>query len=209
MAALDFSSIENKIPSISFDLFRYWSKEIGIHEKIIIKTEQILIQDFKEVLSNAITALNKKDDLESKSPGWDVGFIIGFIDGNLGKNWHHEYIVKNSEAYKTFIALRAIENCLTFDEVCKVRIDEIYKTLINSDSNIQNLKIEINKTDFDLDKLDIIKMNEEGKVMAILNNQIIKLIKQIASEENTASLPIRDFLTLKEIEQLIADNKRI
>ncbi len=206
---LNLSSIQNKIPSVSFGLFRYWSKEIGIHEKTIIKTEQLLIQDFKESLTNAIIALNKEDDLESKAPGWDVGFIIGFIKGNLGKHWYHEYVVKNSDDYKTFIALRAIENYLEFDEVCKVRIDEIYKTLINSGSNIQNLKVEINKLDFDIDKLQIKESPEEGKVMAALSSQIIKIIKHIANKENSVSLPIGEFLSKNEIEQLIEDNKRI
>jgi len=58
----------------------------------------------------------------------------------LGNHWYQEYIAKTSEAYKTFIGLRAIENYLRFDELAKIRINKLYEHLCYKDSNISSLR---------------------------------------------------------------------
>jgi len=206
LSRLNLSSVQDKIPDISFDLFRYWSKEIGINESIIVKTEQVLVKDFEASLTNAIIALNERSESDRKKPGWETGFIIGFVNGNLGKHWYNEYVVKRSEEYKTFVALQVIEYYLKFDTVCKIKVDNIYETLIASNTNIQNLKIGSNKLDLDMEKFTVREVEGNGKVTTILKKQILKINAHIAKLKNNVALPVDDFLSREAVEKLIEDN---
>jgi len=204
-SALDLSAVKKKIPKVAFELFRFWTKEAGIAQTLTIKTEQQLVQDLEDTLKNGINALREKD-LDQKPLGWDIGFIIGFLDGNLGEHWHHEYVAQNSEVYKSFLGLRAIENYLRFDELIKIRIDTLYEHLSKEDSNIDNLQLTVTKTDLSIDGLTLQPTSEEGKVMAILHNLIGQQIKLVAAMKNTVELPIEKYFLTAEIERLIADN---
>lgn len=206
---INLITIQDKIPNVAFELFRIWTKEMNINKDLLIKNEQKLVIDLQETIIKAIIDLNNSEDLNNKPIGWDVGFVIGFINGNLRTHWHNEYIVKNKEEYKTFIGLRAIKNYLQFDELTKIKINTLYESLMHTDSNICNIDLNVNKVELNVKKLTIDKKSEKGKIQTILNNLIIKQIKIIAEFKNEFSLPIQDFFTIAEIKKLIADNKKL
>ncbi len=203
---IDLSSIENKIPEVAFELFRYWTKAYGIDKKIEIKSEQVLVSDLKETIKSALESLNKKEDLSEKPKNWDVGYIIGFINGNLGKHWRHEYITKNSKDYKLFLGLKAINLYLKNDDLTTIKINKFYDILLNEDSNLNNLESEIQYTDLDFDKFEITEKNKSGRVLTVLNNLIMEYVKNLSELDNKVSLPVDDNFSKSEIKQLILDN---
>lgn len=205
---VDWTSIDDKIQKVSFDLFRFWTNESGINDTLLIKTEQTLVADLKKAIVNAIHSLNNNKDLDKKPIGWDIGFIIGFVDGNLGKHWYHEYIVKNSEEYKTFKGLRAIETYLKTNEIAEIKINKIYEDLLDEDSNILNSNLKIRETDLDEKRLEIVQNAKRGMILTILNNLIMERIKVVAELENKVLLPIGDYFTTSELKRLIEDNKK-
>ena len=204
---IDWTSIDDKIQKVSFDLFRFWTNASGINNTLLIKTEQNLVADLKEAIVNAIHSLNNNEDLDKKPNGWDIGFIIGFVDGNLGKHWYHEYIAKNSEEYKTFKGLRAIEAYLKTNEIAEIKINKLYEDLLDEDSNILNSNLKIKETDLDEKRVEIVQNAKSGKILTILNNLIMEQIKVVAELENKVQLPIGDYFTISELKKLIADNK--
>ena len=205
---IDLTSIDDKIQKATFELFRFWTKASGINDALIIKTEQRLIEDLKEVIGKAIKSLNSRDDLHEKPNGWDIGFIIGFVDGNLGKHWYHEYIAKNSKEYKTYKGLRAIEAYLKTNEIAEIKINKIYENLLEEDSNILNSNPKIKETYLDEKGIEIVENTESGRVLTILNNLIMEQIKVVAELENKIELPIGDYFTIYELKKLLEDNKK-
>ena len=203
---IDLTSIDQKIPKASFDLFRHWTKVVGISEKIVIKSEQSLVADLRNAIEAAIKALKHQSNLSRKPWGWDIGFIIGFIDSNLGNHWFFEYVTKNSEKYKAFAALRAIETYFRFNDIAKIRTDSLYRRFLEEDSNIENIKIEVTKQDLEVKNLEVYSTSEEGMTMTILNNLIIRQVKTVTKMKNNVKLPIQDYFSIEEIEKLIDDN---
>ena len=205
---VDLSSIENKFQKVAFDLFRFWTKEMGINESLIIKTEQLLVSDLKNSISKAVVSLYKRKDLHEKPLGWDIGFIIGFIDGNLGSYWYHEYVIKNGPEFKEYSGLSAVYNYLRFEKLAELNIDKIYEYLLNQDSNISNMILEVNEIEISKKNLNVTENARSGKILTILNNMMVKQLKVLAEMENRVQLPINTYFTTAEIEKLIADNFR-
>lgn len=204
---VNLSSLNEKLPKAAFGLFRYWINKAELSDKISIKNERSLVQDLKDTLSKALNSLFKKEDLKDKPPGWDIGFIIGFVNGNLGESWHHQYIAKNSEDYKVFAGLKAIEGYLQFDELARLRINELYRHFLEEDSNVNNIEIEITKNYFEERKFKIYKTSETGKILTIVNNLILRKILEISNTTTEVDLPIRDYFSSQDIKKLIEDNK--
>lgn len=160
----------------------------------------------KECIINAIHALKEKD-LDDKPVGWDIGFIIGFVNGNLSQQWHHEYIVKNEEDYKTFAGLKAVQAYLQIDELAEIKINRLYEELMHSKTNLEHIDLELNQSDLDVNNMKIELKPEKGKISTILNNLIMKQIKATVESRVEISLPIGDFFTNSELKSLIDDNR--
>ena len=128
--SFDLNAVSNKIQMAAFELFRYWTQEFGISDKLIIRDESVLVEDLKEAFCNAVIALYNVEDLKYKIWGWDIGYILGCVEGYLGYHWHHEYIVKNSDAYKTLCGLRAVEGYLKFDKLAKIKVNKLYSHIL-------------------------------------------------------------------------------
>jgi len=205
---VDLSSIENKFQKVAFDLFRFWTKEMDINESLIIKTEQLLVSDLKDSISKAVVSLYKRKDLHEKPLGWDIGYIIGFIKGNLGSYWYHEYVIKNGPEFKEYSGLSAVYNYLRFEKLAELNIDKIYEFLLNQDSNISNMILEVNEIEISKKNLNVTQNARSGKILTILNNMMVKQLKVLAEMENRVKLTINTYFTTAEIEKLIADNFR-
>ena len=206
---VNISSIAEKLPSAAFGLFRFWTDKVGLSEKTTIKNEQILIHDLKNSIEQAVKSLLLKENLDGKPMGWDIGFVLGFTGSNLERGWHHDYITRNSETYKTFAGLKAIETFLKFDDLAKIRINEMYRYFMENDSNIAGIELDTDKNDFIPEKLKISKTSETGKITAIVNNLIIQQIIKVSNIESNVQLPVQDYLSTEYIEKLIADNSHI
>lgn len=76
----NLTAIASKLPKTAFELFRYWTKQQRLD--IIIKNEQILVEDLRNAVISALRSLWKKD-VSEKMPGWSIGFFWGFVSSNL------------------------------------------------------------------------------------------------------------------------------
>lgn len=97
---MNLSSIEHKLPSIAFDLFLKWvenARELYPDLDFSINDEQVLVNDLSSTLEDALEALLKPEhESDRLIPGWEYGFLLGFINAKLGGHWVHEYIKKRS-----------------------------------------------------------------------------------------------------------------
>jgi hypothetical protein len=202
-------SIESKLPKVAFDLFRYWTKHAKVGDDFAIKSENELVKNLRDTISDGLVNLLTKERLDDKPDGWEIGYLTGFIMGKLGTIWHHDYIVKTSNEYKTFAGLRAIEIYLMTDEISKIKLDAFYEAVLNQDSNLENINPTLKEININLEDLSIVEETDGEKVSSILNNLIVKQIKFITKMENKVELPVRDYFSIEELQSLIAENKKI
>ena len=75
---------------IAFDLFKIWTKEAIVdypNNDFTLIDETNLVNDLKDSLSSAVRCLVKEEKAEQRRVlGYDYGFIVGFIQGNLNKS---------------------------------------------------------------------------------------------------------------------------
>lgn len=199
--------IEQKLSKTAFDLFRHWTHETGISETIGIKSEQVLVADLKESIILGLESLFSTDDWESQIPGWDIGYVCGFIEGNLGRHWHHEYIIKSSNQFKEMKALQAIEAYLELHDVARIRIDQIYEEILQEENNIKELEPEVVALNADESDLHLFLTEEKGKIMTILKNLFLKQLLDVSTAKVDINLPIRNHFSTDEIEELIRLNR--
>ena len=102
LAIVDLSPVENKLAQVAFDLFRFWISKTKITD-IVIKDERLLVDDLRTTLCDALQSL-RQEDRGDKPMGWDVGFVLGFVNGHLGSKWHHTYIVRSGKCIKLMLA---------------------------------------------------------------------------------------------------------
>jgi len=202
---VDLKAVEGKIAEAAFDLFRYWTKQLDIHQQLVIKTEERLVEDLRETLIDAILSLN--EEKAGRGASWDLGFVFGFIMGALGERWHQEYWVKNQDSYRIFVGLRALEHYLDTNQLAGIKIEEIYKDMMVDGSNIQDPRIDISLPDSE----EVEKLGEESLSAAnlkfLLNHFILEQIQVLNEYRNTVKLPVKEVFSRSEIRQLINDNK--
>ena len=131
---IQITTFEGQLSKITFNLFREWTKNATkFHPQLdfTIKSEQVLIKDFRNDLKGAVFALfeNKKYQSGVFLPKWDYGFVCGFIQGALNTHWYNEYIAKRTDDYKVFATLKVLTSYLNFDKVLEVNLDNLLKPL--------------------------------------------------------------------------------
>jgi hypothetical protein len=200
------SAIEDKLSKAAFELFRLWTKEMGISTTVIIKNESHLVNDLNNAIRNGIHTLFTKKDRTTKSKNWQKGFLIGFISGNLGRKWYHEYIIKNSDGYKTLIGLKSLQAYLQFDELTSIKINQLYVNYLEHDVQFEIESPKITQLDFDSQSLKPVASEEKGQIEAILNNLIIQQIMAYTKKESGVDLKIEAVFSDEDIERLIDEN---
>lgn len=205
--SVDLNAVSHKIQMAAFELFRYWTRDCGISDQLIIKDESVLVEDLRQAFCIAVIALYNVENLKHKIWGWDIGYILGCVEGNLGTHWHHEYIVKNSDAFKTLCGLRAVEGYLKFDKIAEIKVNKLYAYMLEENSNIANPHTEIGRVDIEDFLFHLTDLPEKGEILTLIYNLIMKQIKLVSEKKSDVSLPIEHYFTTSEIQQLIDDNK--
>ena len=120
-----------KVSSQIFDVWKNVMKERYPHflfkaEKSIL--EQDLLISFSEALKSLIE--DKEENEDQNLPGWEEGYIYGFVSSNVAGHWVHEYIYTEDKEYKELMYIKALIIYLQFDKIITYRIERLHKYLI-------------------------------------------------------------------------------
>lgn len=182
-----------RIAVIAFNLFRDWTKnakEFYPDMDFTIIDETKLVEDLERTILLGISELQKEEKLEKrKQPEFDYGFLTGFVQGTLEISWMYEYINKNTESYRNFMACKSILEYLRFDIDTGNRINKLYKGLIKEDTNLS--VIDINIDEKHIEKYGLNKASKEKQyfekdtpVYTYLENQLSIHIVDLMENEN-------------------------
>jgi hypothetical protein len=199
---------------IAFSIFRDWTAAMSINYPELdfeIIDETVLLHDLKHCLNNGLKSLysNKKFWDSKMLRNWDIGFLMGYLEGNLLKHWVYEYITKQGEDYKIFSMLKSLSMFLDFDKMTEIKLDTIYEKLVKEDSNLANNSIDVHVKEILIEKkIKEVVSDERGKTKALIDNLKNKYILKVVNfevEEMSfdASKYIRDY----EFEELIKLNR--
>lgn len=168
----------------AFNMFRDWTMNvIESYPKLslTIIDETIIVNDLIESIKAAREGILKEEKIENRAiQGFDIGFMLGFIYSHLNEKWEYEYIVKQSDSYKEFIAIKSIKIFLEIDNLTAIRIKNIYKHLLTEDINFEKPDISIS-----IEKLNEL-IQEESDVF--LNNEILQALDNKINRYINASL---------------------
>lgn len=188
----------------AFGIFRDWTQKIQREYPnldLTIKDETCLTENLLETIQNAQIALMKDEKAESrKIEGYNIRYMLGFMESNLNTKWYHEYFIKRSNEYKEFIAIKAIKLYFEVDDLVKIKISSIYKQLLINDINLENIQTDIHHHKLERNELadhDSIYPNE---LLQMLNNKTNYYINEYLSKNipNYIS-PMENYFSNNEI----------
>ena len=210
MSTIDLSPLDSAASTSAFSMFRGWNEKALPNEKIHIKNEQLLVEDLKEAFRSAVAAI-KREDLDAKLPGWDIGFVIGFVSGSLGVLWYNEYIARNSEQYKILSAMKALSSYFEIKGTELLRVEKLYEHFLTADSNLVIEDVGVDKQLFadDESKLNSLIEHTEynGSVDTILNNIVLQQVTQIMKNgKNMPNVPVKEHLSDRLIKAVLQLN---
>jgi len=189
----------------AFEMFRDWTKIAkekypAMDFSIVDETE--LVNDTKESISNALISLFSEEHEEDReSKGWCIGFVKGFIRGNLSVKWFHEYYQKQSDNYRNFIAVKSIIEYFKVDADLSWRLDAIYKEFFKS-TNLENIEL---RTKVDVDffkKYGLTAPFQKGIVEQVLDNMLGIFIRNFTNK-SAFDLPNKEYFSNEEISLII------
>jgi hypothetical protein len=199
---------------VAFSIFRDWTATMSIkYPKLdfVIKDETVLVNDLRDCLNNGLNSLySSKIFWSSKMPrNWDIGFLMGYLEGNLLQHWVQQYIVKQGEDYKTFAMLKSLSLFLDFDKMTQIKLDTIYESLVNEDSNLANNSIVVNVKEILIQRsIEETISDEKGKTKALINNLKNKyILKMVNFEEEGFSFDANKYMSDSEFKALINLNR--
>lgn len=166
----------------AFDMFRHWSAmakhDYSKHNFDIID-ETKLVNDLTDAINKAFKAINADDKAEKRQQeGFDEAFLLSFICSNLNTTWYYEYIVKQNDDYKEFVAFKALKIYLEFEKLADIRITNIYKRLLKNDCNLSEIKTSINHENLKAEYLHEIDEIPNGEILKAINNQINSFVNK-------------------------------
>lgn len=144
---------------------------------------------------------------------YDFDFVVGYIQGSLNTHWYNEYITKQSDKHKEFIACKAILEYLKFETLTGIRIQKIYNHLLQQDNNLFEIDNEFSKELIGKHNLDEIAQSKQYTqhkypVYQFLENMIARHIKHILNKEEEMFLPeLFGYFNQDEIEQMIIESE--
>ncbi|MEZ4888954.1 MAG: hypothetical protein R3E32_29780 [Chitinophagales bacterium] len=211
-------NIGNTDLTLVFSLFRYWTKQVksALNQVVEIKNEQDLIKDFQEELKEAVVHLYLEDSFlkEESDKEWGAELLASLVNVKLNLRWHFEYLIKNTELFKTSQALRAILVYLAANEIEEMKMDDIYQQLLEEASNLQAIskEIELQKESKWVHINAELYQTRQSQVRTVLKNLMGKRIKEISEETKNLTFYLRGAESLHDLEnlkQVIAINRSL
>ena len=189
--------IEN-IRGIAFELFDNWKyrvNQVYPERQIQILDEGQLVIDLNNSIIGALRALMKEEkQTKRENSGYDYGFFLGFVQGNLNVQWVSEYLTKSTEVYKELMMFKAMYEYLKLDDLSLIKINAIYEEFMLSGSNFL-----FNDVTFEDMKIDKYRINEilntsKNKMHTerFLENNIKKRVLKIVEFDKSNYLPELD-----------------
>jgi hypothetical protein len=203
--------LNHKLQKTAFQMFRDWTKNAKTkHPKLdfTIIDESVLVNDLTNSIKSAVTALKSDGKkLKREIPGYDIGFILGFVHANLNFHWVHEYIRKRSDDYKMLMVLKAMQVYLELDGIALIKMDEIYKILLAEDVNFDNIYFKPDKKQFKDFGPDLsANSHNENNIAISLDNLITERIVKIVRKKDLSFLPdTKHYFSEEDVELLIAE----
>lgn len=195
-----------------FDLFRYWTSEAKIiypNHNFDIQDESDLITEFENTVKSACKALNKEKNKEKRLIiGFDSGFVDGFIRSSLDTHWYFEFIYKKSDAYKEFLAIKAVKLYLEVNTKALNGIQKLYEHLLTTDSVYTEHETTIEKASLAIDLGETeeqhLNFQIENSISIALKNYMVRGVNAILSTKPPKILSEANHLfTQSEINELI------
>ena len=166
---------EQFILNKAFEIFRDWTKKIQQEYPNLdlnIKDETCLTENLLETIQNAKISLMKDEKAENrKIEGFDIRYMLGFMESNLNTKWYYEYFIKQSNEYKEFIAIKAIKLYFEMDDLVKIKISSIYKQLLINDINLENIPTGIQHHKLERSELVDYDSIYQNELLQMLNNK--------------------------------------
>ena len=191
------------IQRAAFEMFCDWMKVASdtypnMDFSIIDETD--LVEDTKETIENALQRLfSPKYNEERKDQNWCIGFIRGFIIGNLEVKWFHNYYQKQTDNYRNLYAIKSVLEYLRVDSDLSWKLDAIYKYLINS-CNLANIEYQTQIDKDFYDKYNLPIKSNTRFVEQILENLLTISVKKITDQSSSSiQLPNNDYFSREEI----------
>lgn len=208
----------DKLNIIAFDLFREWTKNASFdypNNDFTIIDETALVNDLISAVEGATVSLVKEEKAVKRNIfGYDYGFIIGYIQGDLNVHWHNEYIVKASDLYKGFAVNKALFEYLKFDSLTEIRINALYKHFLKDGLNLQSVDFDIPLKEEKKYGIDIIEIernynSKDNPILTYLENSIQEQVVQTLDSSSSDYLQnLESFFKRKLIEDLIEEQER-
>jgi hypothetical protein len=208
--SIDLSPIAHKLEGAAFELFRMWTKYVPREKDIEIIDERLLVEDVRQAFENALRALAKDDSAMAETEDYGMWYVISFVQANLNTRWNHQYVTRNTEIYRQFVTLRAIENYLDFDKLAEIRIEKIYEAILSQDTNLANVETKTTRLRYDFETKGGIKLvptEESGTIRTILSNLTATLTLQISKADCDVYLPIRHVFGEETLKELVRENR--
>jgi hypothetical protein len=196
------------IASKAFEMFREWTTGARFYFPTLdftIIDESVLVQDLVKSIQSARKALlDEKHDAKRVKLGYDVGFMLGFIGGQLDAHWTHEYITKQSREYKEFTALSAVRQYFFVNEIAAIHTIELYKHLLTRNANLDNLSTQISVRSLEeLSEIDIAPASQNPVLLAIDSLINAYILKNYRNGSADLMRPMHCYFSNEEMEFLI------
>lgn len=161
-------------------------------------------------MNSSVKSLIKEERIEQRQMlGYDYGFVVGFIQGNLNAHWFNEYIVKKTDLYKGFMINKAILNYLEFDNLTAVRVNAMYEHLLKKDVNLSDFDFNLSKKEMNQYNLDeteeaLEKNHPDHPVITYLENRLKEQLIEVIEMKAPAYLEdIDSFFEQEHIDSFI------
>ena len=118
----DLSAVLHLIRSHAVGLFEQW-RGTQSDTKIQAPSEKMLVRELTQCFADALTAL-KEEDLRRQLPGWEHGFVLGFVEGTVSTRWRIRYVLPGDLELAKALWLKHALSVLAADRDALVRIEQ-------------------------------------------------------------------------------------
>ncbi|MCE3230208.1 MAG: hypothetical protein K0R76_472 [Alphaproteobacteria bacterium] len=206
---IEKSPLVFKIKKVAPEIFAIWKKHMQKqHPAYQCNADpNTLVQDIKDSFNSALESLFKDSRKDKRNtPGWAIGFILGFVPSNLATHWLYEYIYNQTEEYKELMALKATILYLDFDQTTISKIEKIHKYLIDNKAYIHKDCESVDKNVISINKF--MKNKEKQHANKNFSNLLIKYLEKIMLEKHEHIFnKISENNYFPKIDQFFSDNE--